>query len=279
MRSVLISGGTGSFGQAFTRAALASGIQRVCVFSRDELKQAEMRQEFTDTRMRWFVGDVRDAKRLRRAMQECDTVIHAAALKRVEVGEYDTAEMVKTNVLGTMNVIEAATDAVVDKVIMLSTDKASAPVSGYGATKLVCERLMAGAEAGRGKNGPRFATVRFGNFAGSRGSIIPTWRQMLDNGLQSLPVTDRRCTRFIMRVEEAVAEVFALETDMEGGELLAPTLQAFHVVDLASAMGSPWHEVGLRPGERLHEQMRDGVSSETADMLTVPDLQELLRAV
>lgn len=279
MRSVLITGGTGSFGQAFVKAALQTDIERVCVYSRDELKQAEMRSVLPDSRLRWFIGDVRDQARLRRALEGCDTVIHAAALKRVEVGEFDAPEMVKTNILGTMNLIEAATDAMLQRVIVLSTDKASVPISAYGATKLLMERLIACAQNARGLNGPRFATVRCGNFAGSRGSIIPTWRQMLSSGLKNLPVTDKRCTRFIMRIEEAVSEVLDLEREMNGGELVMPHLRAFRVVDLAEAMGSGWHEVGLRPGERLHEHMDAGISSEDADMLSVDELRTLCSAI
>ena len=278
MRSVLITGGTGSFGQAFVREALKH-CERVCVFSRDELKQAEMRATLTDSRLRWFIGDVRDQARLRRAMEGCDTVVHAAALKRVEVGEFDAPEMVKTNILGTMNLIEAAHDAAVQKVIALSSDKASVPVSAYGATKLLMERLVACAQVARGKDGPRFATVRCGNFAGSRGSIIPTWRQMLASGAVSLPVTDRRCTRFIMRIEDAVREVFALEQGMVGGELVIPNLPAFRVVDLAETLGAAWHEVGLRPGERLHEQMQPGVSSEDGPFLTNNELWAICSAI
>ena len=278
MRSVLITGGTGTFGRAFVQAALTQ-CDRICVFSRDELKQSEMREEFPSLKLRWFIGDVRDQERLRRAMDGCDTVVHAAALKRVEVGEFDAPEMVKTNVLGTMNLIEASHDAAVQKVIVLSTDKASVPVSAYGATKLLMERLVVCAQNARGENGPRFATVRCGNFAGSRGSIIPTWRQMLAKGAVTLPVTDRRCTRFIMRVEEAVSEVFELEREMEGGELVMPHLSAFRVIDLAEAMGAHWHEVGLRPGERLHEQMTVGVSSEDGPFLSVNELHSLCSAI
>lgn len=279
MKSILITGGTGSFGRVFVKRCLAENIHRICVFSRDELKQAEMRQEINDTRMRWFVGDVRDRDRLRRAFEGVDTVIHAAALKRVEVGEFDAPEMVKTNVIGTLNLIEAATDAGVQRVIALSTDKACQPVSGYGASKLLMEKVILAANNSRGEYGPRFAVTRFGNFAGSRGSVIPTWRGILREGFKSLPVTDGACTRYWMTADEAVELVMRTAKTMKGGELVTPDLPAFTVSDLAQAMGGEMEIVGLRPGERIHELMDEGKSSENARMLSVLELRERLSVI
>lgn len=279
MRSILITGGTGSFGQAFVKRCLAERIQRICILSRDEHKQAVMREELKDERLRWFVGDVRDRDRLRRAFEGVDTVIHAAALKRVEVGEYDALEMKKTNIDGAENVIEAATDAGVQRVVALSTDKACQPVSGYGASKLMMEKMILAANNARGEYGPRFAVTRFGNFAGSRGSVIPMWRGLLREGFKTLPVTDGTCTRYWMTADEAVELVMNTAKTMKGGELVTPDLPAFTVSDLAQAMGGEVEIVGLRPGERIHEMMNDGESSEQAQRLSVGELKERLELV
>lgn len=252
MRSVLVTGATGFFGRAFVRRALVCGAQRVCIFSRDEHKQATMREEYgNDDRLRWFVGDVRDLSRLRRAMNDVDTVIHAAALKRVEVGEYNPDEIIKTNVIGSLNVIEAAQDAGVMNVVALSTDKAASPVNGYGASKLMAEKAFLAANNARGHRGPKFAVTRYGNVAGSTGSVIPLWREFLAAG-KSLPVTDPECTRFWMTIGEAVDLVMW----SIGKELLVvPDLPAYRVGDLAAAMGGDMHVVGMRKGEKKHETM------------------------
>lgn len=236
-----------------------------------------MRQALGDNlRFRWFVGDIRDRDRLRRALEGVDTVIHAAALKRVEVGEYDAPEMVKTNINGAMNLIEAAHDAAVQRVVALSTDKACNPCSAYGASKLMMEKLILAANKSRGEYGPRFAVTRFGNFAGSRGSVIPTWKALLLGGSRVLPVTDSACTRYWMTSEQAVDLVMKTAKTMVGGELVTPDLPAFTVTDLAEAMGGEIEIVGLRPGERLHELMEEGKSSETAPRLSIPELKERL---
>ena len=275
MRSILITGGTGSFGQAFVKRCLRENIQRICVFSRDEHKQALMRSELKDGRLRWFIGDVRDTKRLVRAFEGVDTIIHAAALKRVEVGEWDAEEMVKTNVMGTLNVIEAATRANVLRVIALSTDKACQPVSAYGASKLLMEKVILAANNARGEYGPRFAVTRFGNFAGSRGSVIPMWKERIDLG-KSVPVTDGNCTRYWMTSDQAVDLVMNTAKTMNGGEFVTPDLPAFTVSDLAKAMEVETYTIGLRPGERLHEMMLEGVSSEHARRMTVEELRKEL---
>lgn len=272
MPSLLITGGTGTVGKALVKRALED-FSRICIFSRDEHKQAEMRQELDDDRLRWFVGDVRDQHRLRRALEGVQCVVHAAALKRVEVGEYDAGEMVKTNVWGTINLIEAAHDAGVKKVVALSTDKACQPVSAYGASKLLMEKIILAANNSRGKKGPIFAVTRFGNFAGSRGSVIPTWKSMSGK----VPITDRNCTRYWMTSDEAVEMVLDTLKTMKGGELITPRLPAFKLEDLAKAMELETYDVGLRPGERLHEVMNEYDSSDRAPLLTVEDLKERLR--
>lgn len=287
MRSVLITGGTGFFGQGLARHLLEQGAARICIFSRDEAKQAAMRAQIQDpdARMHWFVGDVRDRQRMVRAMHGVDWVIHAAALKRVEVGEYNPGEMVKTNVLGTMNMIEAATDAGVQRVIALSSDKACQPRNAYGASKLMMEKLVLGANNARGKNGPLFAVTRYGNVAGSTGSVIPNWRKALKEGGE-IVVTHTDVTRFWMTLQQAIDLVLGVAQTMLGGELTIPKLPAYRLEDLATAMGinkdtpnCKWN-VGLGPGEKLHERMReDGPASDQVNRIDVDALQRLLEYV
>lgn len=273
MTSLLITGGTGTVGRAVAFDALKRGFSRVCIFSRDEYKQAVMAEEFTDSRMRWFLGDVREQARLRRALEGVDCVIHAAALKRVEAGEYNPGEFAKTNVMGTLNLIEAAHDAGVQRVVGLSTDKALNPQNAYGASKLMMERILLAANNQSGLNGTAFAVTRFGNVAGSRGSVIETWRTLIRAGATSLPVTDRRCTRYWLSQAAAVQIVWDALNMMPRAPLV-PQAPAFLVSDLAEAMQMPWHEVGLRPGESLHEQMGEGDSSERARRMTITELVE-----
>jgi len=275
---VLITGGTGFFGQGFARAALAQGAGRVCIFSRSEYQQALMRQEISDDRLRFFVGDVRDLARLKRAMDGIDVVVHAAALKRVEVAEYDAAEVVKTNVIGSMNVIEAATDAGVEKVVALSTDKACEPLNAYGATKLCAAKLFLAANNARGATGPIFAVCRYGNVAGSTGSVIPTWRRALEQG-RMVQVTDPECTRFWMTRDEAVGLVMDTIKTMQGGELVIPDLPAYRLGDLAEAMGVSYALTGLPAREKRHEAMKPGETSDMARRLTVDELRRLLEHV
>lgn len=257
---VLITGGTGFLGRGLARSLLASGdISRVCIFSRGEHTQALMRQELPDPKgkLRWFIGDVRERDRLRRAMEGSHLVIHAAALKRVEVGEYNPGEMVRTNVIGSLNVIEAAHDAGVEKVVAVSSDKASAPLNAYGATKLTMEKLMLAANNARGSDGTRFAVVRYGNVAGSTGSVIPIWRDLIRKqaGTAEVPVTDPECTRFWMSLEEACMLILWTADNMIGGELVVPTLPAYKLGTLAEAMGARMKVLGLGAGEKLHESM------------------------
>jgi UDP-N-acetylglucosamine 4,6-dehydratase/5-epimerase len=256
-KSVLVTGGTGSFGKAFIDATLRrTSASRVVVLSRDELKQVEMQRRYADERrMRFFIGDVRDVSRLRRAFNGVDYVIHAAALKQVPTAEYNPFEAVKTNIHGAQNVIDAAIDEGVQRVIALSTDKACSPVNLYGATKLVSDRLFTAGNAYSGGGEPRFAVVRYGNVVGSRGSVVPLFRDLAHRG--TLPITDERMTRFWLTLDRAVDFVFASLASMRGGELFVPKIPSMRVVDLAAAIApeAKLEIVGIRPGEKLHEEM------------------------
>lgn len=282
MSSILITGGTGYFAQGLVRRLLALDMsERICIFSRDEYKQALMRQRFKDdARLRFFVGDVRDRDRLTRAMLGVDTVIHAAALKRIEVGKYNPCEMVKTNVFGTMNVIDAATDARVGRVVMLSTDKACAPVSAYGHSKAMAECLILAANNMHGEHGPKFACTRYGNVAGSTGSVIPTWRRLIEAGeLTRVPVSDPGVTRFWMTEDQAVTMVLDTLDTMQGGELVIPALPAYRLGDLAAAMGVEYEIVGLPAWEKKHECMREGESSEHAPRMVISEIRTALESI
>lgn len=262
--SVLITGGTGSFGKAFLSQVLeAHAPARVVIFSRDELKQYEMKQRWgDDDRVRFFLGDIRDQDRLRMALRGVDYVVHAAALKQVDTAEYNPMEYVKTNILGSENVIQASLDAGVSKVVALSTDKASSPVNLYGATKLTADKLFISSNHYAVAGGTRFAVVRYGNVMGSRGSVIPFFRELAASG-QPLPITDLRMTRFWITLPQAVDFVIDSFNDMSGGELYVPRIPSMRVTDLAEAIapGGELVEVGIRPGEKLHEEM---ISSEDA---------------
>jgi len=272
-RGVLITGGAGFLGRALVEKLFAEGCERICIYSRNEFNQYRMRVEFADDqRLRWFIGDVRDRERLERAMGSVDAVIHAAALKRIEVGESNPDEMVKTNVLGTINVIEAARRTDVSRVLLVSSDKAYQPVSPYGQSKALAESLVLNAQDPQ--HGPRFAVVRYGNVAGSTGSVIPTWRAL--NG-SVVPVTDPDCTRFWMSREEAAALVVSTLKTMQGGELVVPELPAFKLGDLAVAMQKMYRVTGLRPCEKKHEHMAAGNGSEDARRLSVEELRERLK--
>jgi UDP-N-acetylglucosamine 4,6-dehydratase/5-epimerase len=256
--SILVTGGTGSFGKAFVRYVLDEiGPRRLVILSRDELKQYELRARFgDDPRLRWFIGDVRDLLRLRRAMHGVDYVVHAAALKQVDTAEYNPFEYVRTNVEGSQHVVEAAIDAGVRKVVALSTDKASSPINLYGATKLCADRLFVAANHYAAGYDTRFAVVRYGNVLGSRGSVIPLFTRLAAEG-RSLPITDKRMTRFWITLPQAVRFVIDSFDLMTGGELYVPRIPSMRMVDLAAAVapGAPTHEIGIRPGEKLHEEM------------------------
>lgn len=259
-KNVLITGGTGSFGQACATYLLQKDLcNKVIIFSRDELKQWQMRQEnplFDHPKIRYFLGDVRDKERLVRAFHDVNIVIHAAALKQVPAAEYNPSEFIKTNVNGAMNVIDAAIDAGVERVIGLSTDKAVNPVNLYGATKLCSDKLLIAGNAYVGKRGyPTFSVVRYGNVLGSRGSLLPRWKALLDKGATKLPITDERMTRFWITLKQAVAFVISRAPMAVGGEIFIPKSPSVNIVDLAKAFAPQVsHEItGIRPGEKINE--------------------------
>jgi UDP-N-acetylglucosamine 4,6-dehydratase/5-epimerase len=257
-KSVLITGGTGSFGKQFVRQLLADHRpRRVVVFSRDELKQFEMQQEFSHPEMRYFIGDVRDGARLMQAMQGIDFVVHAAALKQVPAAEYNPMECIKTNIHGAENVIAAALSNNIDRVIALSTDKAANPINLYGATKLASDKLFVAANNNVGQQRTRFSVVRYGNVVGSRGSVVPFFKKLIANGAKSLPVTDARMTRFWITLPQGVAFVMKGFARMQGGEIFVPKIPSMRITDLVEAVapGTPIEIVGIRPGEKLHEVM------------------------
>lgn len=257
-KSILITGGTGSFGRCCIKTILERyNPKRLIVFSRDELKQYEMQQEFNAACMRYFLGDVRDAERLRQAMRGVDYVIHAAALKQVPAAEYNPMECVKTNINGAENVIKAALETGVEKVIALSTDKAANPINLYGATKLVSDKLFVAANNIAGGHDTRFAVVRYGNVLGSRGSVVPFFRKLVAEGVTEMPVTDLRMTRFWITLPQGVEFVLNSFRRMHGGEIFVPKIPSSLISDLARAIGPelPIKEIGIRPGEKLHEIM------------------------
>lgn len=257
-KSILITGGTGSFGKHFVRTLLERyQPKRIIVYSRDELKQFEMQQEFASPAMRFFIGDVRDADRLRQAMHHVDYVVHAAALKQVPAAEYNPIECVKTNIHGAENVIRAAIENEVEKVIALSTDKAANPINLYGATKLVSDKLFVAANNVTGGRRTRFSVVRYGNVVGSRGSVVPFFRRLIREGAKELPITDPRMTRFWVTLQQGIDFVMGSFERMHGGEIFVPKIPSMRIVDLAKSMAPdlPQKLIGIRPGEKLHEVM------------------------
>lgn len=251
---VLVTGGTGSFGRKFLKYALEfGGVRRIVVFSRDELKQFELQQQINDGRVRYFIGDIRDQARLERALHGVDYVVHAAALKQVPAAEYNPMECIKTNVLGAENLINAAINVGVKRVVALSTDKAVNPINLYGATKLCADKLFVAANNLSGPKGPRFATVRYGNVVGSRGSVIPFFHEHRKHGW--LPITDERMTRFWITLDQGVRFVASCLDVMQGGEIFVPKIATMKIVDLAKVMApeAELRTVGIRPGEKLHE--------------------------
>lgn len=271
-RSILITGGTGSFGRAFVNLVTQwFRPARLVVFSRDELKQSEMRERWNQTCLRYFIGDVRDVDRLEMAMQGVDYVIHAAAMKQVQAAEYNPIECIRTNVNGAENIVRASIRAGVKRVIALSTDKAANPINLYGASKLASDKIFVAANALSGKGGARFAVVRYGNVLGSRGSVVPIFARLIEQGAERLPITDTRMTRFIITVEDGVKAVLSSLALMEGGELFVPKIASVRLTDLAEAMlpGVDHEVVGIRAGEKLHEVM---ISEDDARItLELPD--------
>ena len=264
---ILITGGTGSFGKAFVRRILRTEKpKKVIVFSRDELKQWEMQQEVQDERLRFFLGDVRDRDRLYRAFDGVDVVVHAAALKQVPAAEYNPLECIKTNVLGAANVIDAAIDRRVSRVLALSTDKAVNPVNLYGASKLCSDKLFVHAGSYSRDAGTKFSVTRYGNVVGSRGSVLPFF---LSRRGQEVPVTDPRMTRFWITLDQAVQFVIDNLERMNGGEIFVPKIPSMRIVDLAEALDCTYRVVGIRPGEKLHESLiSEDEARNTVDMET-----------
>lgn len=257
-KSILITGGTGSFGRKYVKTLLQRYTpRRVIIYSRDELKQYEMQQVFDAPCMRYFIGDVRDRARLVQAMRGVDLVIHAAALKQVPAAEYNPTECIKTNIYGAENVIHAALENDVERVIALSTDKAANPINLYGATKLASDKLFVAANNMAGGHRTRFAAVRYGNVVGSRGSVVPFFQQLVTNGCDHLPITDERMTRFWITLQQGVDFVLKNFERMHGGEIFVPKIPSIRITDLAQAMAPelPRKIVGIRPGEKLHEIM------------------------
>jgi len=257
-KSILITGGTGSFGHLFVQMILERyQPKRLVIYSRDELKQFEMQQIFNQTCMRYFIGDVRDLNRLTLAMQGIDLVVHAAALKQVPAAEYNPMECIKTNVHGADNVIQAAIANNVQKVIALSTDKAANPINLYGATKLCSDKLFVAANNITGDKETQFAVVRYGNVVGSRGSVVPFFQKLLEQGVTELPVTDKQMTRFWITLEEGIEFVTKGFQRMRGGEIYIPKIPSMRIMDLVQALAPdmPINIIGIRPGEKLHEVM------------------------
>jgi UDP-N-acetylglucosamine 4,6-dehydratase len=257
--NILITGGTGSFGRQYAKTLLERYTpKKIIIFSRDELKQFEMAQEFQQGCMRFFIGDVRDRNRLIMAMRRVDYVIHAAALKQVPAAEYNPMECIKTNIMGAQNVIKAALESNVKKVIALSTDKAANPINLYGATKLCSDKLFISSNNLVGGDRPtRFSVVRYGNVVGSRGSVVPYFNKLIQNGTEHLPITDDRMTRFWITLQQGVDFVLKNFERMWGGEIFVPKIPSIRIVDLAMAMAPslPIKIIGIRPGEKLHEIM------------------------
>lgn len=257
-KSILITGGTGSFGRQFVRTILTKyRPKKVVVYSRDELKQFEMQQEFNSSVMRYFIGDVRDLARLNQAMRGIDFVVHAAALKQVPAAEYNPMECIKTNILGAQNVIDASINNGVSHVIALSTDKAANPINLYGATKLASDKLFVAANNITGGHRTRFSVVRYGNVVGSRGSVVPFFKKLIDQGAKKLPVTDPEMTRFWITLREGVEFVLKSFQRMQGGEIFVPKIPSMRILDLVESLapGYPIEIIGIRPGEKLHEVM------------------------
>lgn len=257
-KSILITGGTGSFGQKFIENLLKNyKPERLIVFSRDELKQYEMAQIFDQDCLRYFIGDVRDRNRLKSAMRDVDFVVHAAALKHVPIAEYNPMECIKTNIHGASNIIETALECEVKKVIALSTDKASNPINLYGATKLASDKLFVAANNIRGKQDTRFSVVRYGNVLGSRGSVVPLFQKLIKENAKEIPITNERMTRFWITLEEGVDFVVKSFKRMQGGEIFVPKIPSIKITELAKAMAPKLKTkiIGIRPGEKLHENM------------------------
>ncbi len=257
-KTVLVTGGTGSFGKQFIKTLLKRySPKKIIVYSRDELKQFEMSQKYNQKCMRYFIGDVRDRIRLEKAMEGVDYVVHAAALKQVPIAEYNPMECIKTNIMGAQNVIDASIKCGIKKVIALSTDKAANPINLYGASKLASDKLFVAANNLAGNRDIKFSVVRYGNVLGSRGSVVPFFKKLIADGVKELPITDERMTRFWITLQEGVDFVIKNFSRMQGGEIFVPKIPSMKIVDMAKALAPnlPHKIIGLRPGEKLHEVM------------------------
>jgi UDP-N-acetylglucosamine 4,6-dehydratase/5-epimerase len=258
-KTILVTGGTGSFGHSFIRLTLERfNPKKIIVFSRDEMKQWDMAERYADEdRIRFFLGDVRDKDRLYRALDGVDFVVHAAATKIVPTAEYNPFECIKTNVIGAMNLIDACIDKGITRVVALSTDKASSPINLYGATKLTSDKLFVSANAYSGEHGTSFSVVRYGNVMGSRGSVLPFFKKIIDNGGTEIPITDTQMTRFMITLDQGVELVWKAFDDMVGGEIYVKKIPSMNIMNIAAAVSESANTriIGVRPGEKLHEQM------------------------
>ena len=280
-KAILITGGTGSMGSAFTKYLIQYQPKKLIIFSRGWLAQKNMQDELGDLPfVRYFIGDVRDKDRLMRAFKDVDIVIHAAALKDLPTCEYNPSEALFTNVIGTQNVIDAAIDCGVSKSLLISTDKSVAPCNTYGATKTLAERLWLAANSTAADDDIRFSVCRYGNVFNSSGSIFPVWRKMIEQGVGWLPVTHRNMTRFHFMMEDVMRFVEDSIEKMQGGELFIPRLPSIRITDLAEAMGMTWKEVGIRPGEKISEEMEPGYDSGSNPwFLTIDEIKQTIEAI
>ena len=272
MSNILITGGTGSFGQAAVEYLLKKNIyDKICIYSRDEHKQELMKEKFNDERLRFWLGDIRDKDRLQLAVDGCTTIIHAAALKIVPSAEYSPFEYVKTNILGSQNLIDCCVNiAYPRKIIALSTDKAVMPINLYGATKLTMEKMFFAANNIRGEYGPKFSIVRYGNVCGSNGSVIPLFARLKKEGGHMLPVTHSNMTRFWLKLEEAVEFTFNCLNKMQGSELFIPNMPSFKIMDLVAAFSNGWVNTGIRPGEKIHENLYTEDERDKYNLYNIP---------
>jgi UDP-N-acetylglucosamine 4,6-dehydratase len=277
-KTILITGGTGSMGTAFAKYLKDKPPKKLIIFSRDWLKQKNLEDELGELPwVRYFIGDVRDKERLLRAFKNVDIVLHSAALKDLPTCEYNPTEAMQTNVIGTQNVIDAAIDCGISKSLLISTDKAVAPCNTYGATKALAERLWLNANTTAADNNIRFSVCRYGNVFGSSGSVYPAWKKLIEQGVGWLPITDERMTRFHFMMPDVMRFVEDSIEKMQGGELYIPRLPSIRIIDLAEAMGMPYKVVGIRPGEKIHEEMEPGYDSGNNDkFLTIDEIQQIL---
>ena len=280
-KTVLITGGTGSMGSAFAKYLIQYQPKKLIIFSRGWLAQKNMQDELGDLPfIRYFIGDVRDKDRLLRAFKDVDIVIHAAALKDLPTCEYNPTEAMQTNVIGTQNVIDACIDCGVSKSLLISTDKSVAPCNTYGATKALAERLWLNANKTAADNNIRFSVCRYGNVFGSSGSVYPVWKKMIEQGVEWLPVTDANMTRFHFLLSDVCRFVEDSIIKMQGGELFIPRLPSIRIVDLAEAMNMPYNIIGIRPGEKIHEEMEPGYDSGSNPwFLSIDEIRETIKNI